>query len=111
MFAAKEVRLFSSGDSWEDTDPDDIINDLNQVFDVIKYKTTNDLRAKEAVFVGVDFDSRARQVKWDMCFSPNTRAEKTIYWFLYGRKYSPYPQHLNCRCQSNIILQSKDELK
>ena len=28
----------------------------------------------------------------------NTIAEKTRYWFMYGRRYSEPPQHYNCRC-------------
>lgn len=27
-----------------------------------------------------------------------TKAERTVYWFLYGKRFSSYPEHPNCRC-------------
>lgn len=32
---------------------------------------------------------------------PVTVAQRTIYWFLHGRRYSPFPTHFNCRCVAN----------
>ena len=41
---------------------------------------------------------------------PETKAEITIFWFLFGQyPYMP-PKHLNCRCKT-VSIQSKDELK
>ena len=28
-----------------------------------------------------------------------TNAEKTIYWFMYGKRCDLPPEHWNCRCQ------------
>jgi len=50
--------------------------------------------------IGVDFAKRSDNVKYAMMFKPETRAEETINWFLYGKKYGSPPKHFNCRCQA-----------
>jgi hypothetical protein len=35
---------------------------------------------------------------------PRNRAEQTVLWFLYGRKFPiGLPYHFNCRCATNTF--------
>lgn len=42
--------------------------------------------------------------------NPETVAQNTVHWFMYGRKFLSPPKHFNCKC-SSIILESKEDFK
>ena len=39
-------------------------------------------------------------------FYPETSAQRTIHWFMYGRRFLSPPKHFNCKC-SLVILEAK----
>jgi hypothetical protein len=45
-----------------------------------------------------------KELRFSIIFNPITKAEKTIYWFLHGRRYSSVPNHPNCRCSTKPII-------
>ena len=43
---------------------------------------------------------------WGIWSIPKTRAELTVYWFMFGKRWNLPPQHFNCRCQSVGMISS-----
>jgi len=70
----------------------------------------DDLRSLHDISCSVTYAKYSDLVKWRMMFRPITKAEETINWFLYGKKYGSPPKHFNCRCE-HIILESKESFK
>ena len=89
----------------------DILNlRRNLLPETIRYMASVDDIALGIKPIGIDFSKRSDNVKHEIKYDPSTNAQRTIHWFMYGRRFLAPPKHWNCKC-SLIILENEEDFK